>query len=245
MKRDKDVHTLETVKTIILVHGAFSDASIWSGVIPLLEVKGFRVVAIQLALTSLAEDIVITERALALEAGPVLLVAHWYGGVVITEVGNNPKVAGLVYVAALAPDRNESAISLLDTFPPTHLFRDLTTDGHGFLNVTSEGGLDLANDLSESQRNLLLATQRPTAEVVFRGKVKDPAWRKKPSWFLIPSDDRAVGTELQKREAEKANATVLTVTSSHLVLVSHPNKVAAFVEQAVTSLASKQRYRKE
>jgi pimeloyl-ACP methyl ester carboxylesterase len=236
VKRDKDVHTLETVKTIILVHGAFSDASIWSGVIPLLELKGFRVVAVQLALTSLAEDIVITERALALEAGPVLLVAHWYGGVVITEVGNNPKVAGLVYVAALAPDRNESAISLLDTFPPTHLFRDLTTDGHGFLKVTSEGGLDLANDLSESQRNLLLATQRPTAEVVFSGKVKDPAWRKKPSWFLIPSDDRAVGTELQKREAEKANATVLTVTSSHLVLVSHPNKVQLLLSKQLPPL---------
>jgi pimeloyl-ACP methyl ester carboxylesterase len=240
MKRNKDIHTPEKVKTIILVHGALSDASIWSGVIPLLESKGFRVVAVQLALTSLAEDIEITERALALETGPVLLVGHWYGGVVITEVGNNPKVTGLVYVAALAPDRNESAISLLDAFPPTHLFRDLTSDGHGFLKVTPQGVFDLANDLSESQRNLLLTTQHPTAEAIFSGKVKNPAWRKKPSWFLIPSDDRAIGTDLQKREAEKANATALTVASSHLVLVSHPDKVAAFIEQAVTSVADEQ-----
>src|SRR5258708_10123738 len=121
MKKSKDIHTLEKIKTIILVHGALSDASIWSGVIPLLESKGFRVVGVQLAVTSLAEDIAITERALALEAGPVLLAGHWYGGVVITEAGNNPKVAGLVYVAALASDRNESAVSLLDAFSPTHL----------------------------------------------------------------------------------------------------------------------------
>jgi len=240
MKKSKDIHTLEKIKTIILVHGALSDASIWSGVIPLLESKGFRVVAVQLALTSLAEDIAITERALALEAGPVLLAGHWYGGVVITEAGNNPKVSGLVYVAALAPDRNESAVSLLDAFPPTHLFRDLTSDGHGFLKVTPRGVIDLAHDLSESQRNLLIATQHPTAEAIFSGKVTNPAWRKKPSWFLIPSDDRAIGTDLQKREAEKANATALTVNSSHLVLVSHPDKVAAFIEQAVTSLADEQ-----
>ena len=175
MKKSKDIHTLEKIKTIILVHGALSDASIWSGVIPLLESKGFRVVAVQLALTSLAEDIAITERALALEAGPVLLAGHWYGGVVITEAGNNPKVAGLVYVAALAPDRNESAVSLLDAFPPTHLFRDLTSDGHGFLKVTPRGVIDLAHDLSESQRNLLLATQHPTAEAIFSGKVTNPA----------------------------------------------------------------------
>lgn len=240
MNRNQDIHTLEKIKTIILVHGALSDASIWSGVIPLLGSKGFRVVAVQLALTSLAEDIAITERALALETGAVLLVGHWYGGVVITEVGNNPKVAGLVYVAALAPDRNESAISLLDAFPPTHLFRDLTSDGHGFLTVTPRGLFDLAHDLSEDQRNLLLATQHPTAEAIFSGKVNNPAWRKKPSWFLIPSDDRVIGTELQEREAEKAHATALTVTSSHLVLVSHPDKVAAFIEQAVTSLADEQ-----
>jgi pimeloyl-ACP methyl ester carboxylesterase len=242
MKRNKDIHIPKKVKTIILVHGALSDASVWSGVISLLESKGFRVVAVQLALTSLAEDIAITERALALEAGPVLLVGHWYGGVVITEVGNNTKVVGLVYVAALAPDRDESAISLLNAFPPTHLFRDLTSDGHGFLKATSGGVLDLAHDLSESQRNLLLATQHPTAEAIFSGKVKNPAWRKKPSWFLIPSDDRAVGTDLQKLEAEKAHATSLIVASSHLVLVSHPDKVAAFIEESVISLENEQEY---
>jgi len=121
-EKSKDIHTLEKIKTIILVHGALSDASIWSGVIPLLESKGFRVVAVQLALTSLAEDIAITERALALEAGPVLLAGHWYGGVVITEAGNNPKVAGLVYVAALAPDRNESAVRSSMLFLPPIFF---------------------------------------------------------------------------------------------------------------------------
>src|SRR5260221_8206523 len=110
MKKSKDIHTLEKIKTIILVHGALSDASIWSGVIPLLESKGFRVVAVQLALTSLAEDIAITERALALEAGPVLLAGHWYGGGVITEAGKNPKVAGLIYFTVFAPERDQATV---------------------------------------------------------------------------------------------------------------------------------------
>jgi len=221
--------------TIMLIHGAFSDASIWSGVIPLLAAKGFKVIAVELALTSLSEDVAITERALALEDGPVLLVGHWYGGVVVTEAGNNPKVAGLVYIAALAPDQDESAISLLDALPPTHLFRDVTTDGHGFLKLTPGGLADLAPDLTESQRSLILTTQHPTAGAIFGGIIKNPAWRHKPSWFLIPSDDRAVGTDLQKREAERANAKALVVTSSHLVLVSHPDEVAAFIEKAVIS----------
>jgi pimeloyl-ACP methyl ester carboxylesterase len=228
------------VKDIILVHGALSDGSVWSAVIPLLEAKGFRVVAVQLALTSLADDVTITQRALALEAGPVLLVGHWYGGVVITEAGNNPNVAGLVYIAALSPDRGESALSLLNAFPPTHFFRDVVTDGRGFLKLTPAGANDIGFDIPQNQRKLLLATQHPTAEAIFSGEIDDPAWRKKPSWFLIPSDDRAVGTELQKKEAERAEATALTVDSGHLVLVSHPDKVAAFIEQAVTSLADSQ-----
>jgi pimeloyl-ACP methyl ester carboxylesterase len=221
----------------MLVHGALSDASIWSGVIPLLEAKGVKVIAVELALASFSEDVAITELALSLEDGPVLLVGHWYGGVVITEVGNNPKVVGLVYVAALAPDRGESANSLLDAFPPTHLFRDVQTDGHGFLKLTTRGVSDVAFDLTESQKNLFLATQHPTSVAILSGKIKEPAWRHKPSWFLIPSDDRAIGTDLQKREAEKADATTLIVTSSHLVLVSHPDRVAAFIEEAMISLA--------
>jgi pimeloyl-ACP methyl ester carboxylesterase len=222
-----------TVKTVILVHGAWADGSSWSKVIPLLEARGLHVVAVQLPLTSLADDVAATKRALALEQGPLLLVGHSYGGVVITEAGNDPKVAGLVYVAAFAPDTGESALSLLKSFPPTPVGAELRPDSTGFFKLTPKGiAEDFAQDLSETEKKILIATQGPTSGAALSATVTDPAWKTKPSWFVIASNDRVIGADLEKAEAEKLKATTITVPSSHVAMLAQPAKVAAFIERA-------------
>src|SRR5450631_1433430 len=196
------------VKTVLLVHGAWADGSSWSKVIPLLEAKGLHVVAVQNPLTSLADDVAATRRAIALQDGPVLLVGHSYGGVVITEAGNDPKVVGLVYVAALAPSEGGSVASVTKPFPPAPLGSEVRADAEGFLTVTAKGiAEDFAQDLPDKEKQLLTSTQGPTAAVVFGGTVTTAAWKAKPSWCVIASNDRAVSPDLEKAEAEAMKAT--------------------------------------
>ena len=232
-------HSPQGIRNIVIVHGAWADGSSWSKVIPLLQAKGLHVVAVQNPLTSLADDVAATKRAIALQDGPVLLVGHSYGGVVITEVGNDPKVVGLVYVAALAPSEGESVASITKPFPAAPLGSEVRADAEGFLTVTPKGiAEDFAQDLPDNEKQLLTATQGPTAAAVFGATVTAAAWKTKPSWSVIASNDRAVAPELEKAEAAAMKATSITVPSSHVPMLSHPKEVADFIEQAAATAGS-------
>src|SRR5882672_9736952 len=220
------------VRNIVIVHGAWAHGSSWSKVIPLLQARGLHVVAVQNPLTSLADDV-------GLQDGPVLLVGHSYGGVVITEAGNDPKVVGLVYVAALVPSDGESVASVTKSFPPAPLGSEVRADAEGFLTVTPKGiAEDFAQDLPDNEKQLLTATQGPTAAAVFGATVTTAAWKTKPSWCVIASNDRAVSPELEKAEAAAIKATSITVPSSHVPMLSHPNEVADLIEQAAAKAGS-------
>jgi pimeloyl-ACP methyl ester carboxylesterase len=220
------------VKNILLVHGAWADGSSWSKVIPLLTAAGLHVVAVQLPLTSLADDIAATKRAIALEDGPVLLVGHSYGGAVITEAGNNPKVAGLVFIAAYAPDKGESSLSLA-TANPTPVGNEIRPDAAGFLKLTAAGiGDDFGQDLSTAEKIMLVASQGPTAGAALGAPSTEPAWKSKPSWFLIAAKDRTISPDLQEKEAARMNAATIIVSTSHLAMLADPVKVADFIKTA-------------
>ena len=220
-------NSLQGVRNVVIVHGAWADGSSWSKVIPLLQAKGLHVVAVQNPLTSLADDVAATRRAIASLDGPVLLVGHSYGGVVITEAGNDPKVVGLVYVAALAPSDGESVASVTKPFPPAPLGSEVRADADGFLTVSPKGiAEDFAQDLSDTEKQILAATQTPTAAGVFGATVTTAAWKTKPSWCVIASNDRAVSPELEKAEAAAMKATSIMVPSSHVPMLSHPEEVA-------------------
>ncbi len=226
------------VRNIVLVHGAWADGSSWTKLIPLLEAKGLHVVAVQNPLTSLADDVAATRRAIARLDGPVVLVGHSYGGAVITEAGNDPKVAGLVYVAAFAPADGESVTSTGKAYPPSPLSAEVRPDAQGFLSVTAKGiAEDFAQDLPASDQRLLLATQGPTAAAVFGANVSTAAWRTKPSWFVVASHDRAIPPELEKAEAAAMKATVITLPTSHVPMLSHPNEVADVIVEAASKAA--------
>jgi len=197
------------------------------------------VVAVQNPLTSLADDVAATRRAIALQDGPVLLVGHSYGGAVITEAGNDPKVVGLVYVAAFAPSGGESAASVSKPFPRTPLGGEIRAVANGFLIVTPKGiAEDFAQDLSDEEKHVLTAIQAPTAAAVFEATITTAAWKTKPSWYLITSNDRTVAPEFQKAEAAKMKATSITVPSSHVPMLSHQKEVADLIEQAAAKAES-------
>ncbi len=217
-------------KNVLLVHGAWSDGSSFEKVIPLLQQQGFNVISVQIPLTSFADDVATTKRALALEEGPVILVGHSYGGAVITEVGSDPKVVGLVYLAALAPDSGESTSSLLGSVPATPLFSELSEDAYGFLKVSVQGYLDdFVEGLPKKEQKVLAATQEPTNAASLGGAVDDVAWKDKPSWYLITEGDRAVSTDLQLFMAHRIHASSFKIPSCHVVMLSHPDLVSSLI----------------
>jgi pimeloyl-ACP methyl ester carboxylesterase len=233
------------VDNIILVHGAWADGSSWSRVIPLLEARGFHVTAVQLPLTSLADDVATTKRAItrmtAEQPGPILLVGHSYGGVVIGEVGNDPNVVGLVYVAAFAPDYGESALSLLSglqTPPPVndHLVRD----AEGFFTIDQAGvAEDFAQCLPEVERRVLTSTQGPTSGAALTGTATSPAWKTKPSWFIVAKQDRTIPPALEKMMATRIGATTFTFNSCHVAMLDVPFKVADVIADAARRIGER------
>ena len=226
-------------KNVVLVHGAWADGSCWSKVIALLQAKGFHVVAVQNPLTSVADDVEATKRIIALQDGPVILVGHSYAGVVITEAGNEPKVVGLVYVAAIAPAEGESIISVSKPYPPAPLGSELRPDAQGFLTATRKGiAEDMAQDLPDKEQQILTATQGQTAAAVFGGTVTRAAWKSKPSWAVIAGNDRAIPPQLEKDEAAAIKATSITLPANHLAMLSHPREVAELIEQAAAKAQS-------
>ena len=190
-------------------------------------------VALQNPLTSLADDVAATKRIMALQDGPVILVGHSYAGVVITEAGNDPKVVGLVHVAAFAPREGEAINSVSKPYPPAQLGGELRLRAQGFLTATRKGiAEDMAQDLPGTEQQILTATQGQTAAAVFGATVTRAAWKSKPSWAVIAGNDRAIPPELEKDEAATIGATSITLSSNHLALLSHPREVAGLIEQA-------------
>lgn len=230
------------VKNVLLVHGAFADGSSWAKIIPLLEAKGYKVTAVQNPLTSLKEDVAAAKRAIALQDGPVLLVGHSWGGVVISEAGNDSKVAGLVYIAAFAPDNGQSLNDVAKTASPAPGNRQVKPDAFGFLSLTPKGiHEDFAQDLPIAERKIILATQGQWAAFTTGEKVSKAAWRAKPSWYIVSSQDRMINPDLQRAMAKRINAKTLELNASHVPMVSQPAKVASFIVEAARDVSVPER----
>ncbi len=226
------------VKNIVFVHGAFADGSSWAKVIPLLEAKGYHVTAVQNPLTSLADDVAATKRALAQQDGPVLLVGHSWGGMVISDAGTDPKVAGLVYVAAAAPDPNQS-LGELTKDAPTPGLKKIKADA-GFLSMTPQGiNEDFAQDLTPTERKVIIATQQPVAAAAFGEKMATVAWQTKPSWYIVAANDHMISPALEQAMAKKIKATTLTLQASHVPMLAQPQKVADFIAEAAKKAPAK------
>jgi pimeloyl-ACP methyl ester carboxylesterase len=221
------------VSSVILVHGAWADGSSWAKVIPLLQARGLRVTAVQLPLNSLEADVATVKRAIALEDGPTVLVGHSYGGVVITEAGNDPKVVRLAYIAAFAPDAGQSAGSLGASVEPARLNAEIRADEEGFLKLTESGVKnDFAQDLTPNEKSILFAAQGPTAGAALGRNVSNAAWKTKPSWYLVATADRAIQPTLQRAMAKTINAKAIEVTSSHVAMLARPEETANLILEA-------------
>ncbi|GAB4021280.1 alpha/beta fold hydrolase [Spirosoma koreense] len=228
------------VQNIVLVHGTWADGSSWSKVIPLLEAKGYNVLAVQNPLTSLGDDVAATKRAIELQNGPVLLVGHSWGGVVITEAGNHDQVAGLVYVAAAAPDEGQSFLELVQTASATPGNDQIRPDKYGFVSMSPKGIFeDFAQDLPKSEQQLILATQGPQAFSALQEKITKAAWKTKPSWYVVATNDRMINPDLERTLAKKLKATTLEVPTSHVAMLAQPEKIASFIIEAAGKLGTK------
>jgi pimeloyl-ACP methyl ester carboxylesterase len=224
-------------KTVVLVHGAFADGSSWDRVIPLLQAKGLKVVAVQNPLTSLADDVAAAKRVIDSQSGPVILVGHSWGGTVITEAGNHAKVAALVYVAAFAPDAGEATSDLGKGGPPPPGSASIRPDSAGFLYLTPEGvAKDFAQDLPAAQTKIMAATQGPVAAKSFDEKVTNAAWKSKPSWYIVAEKDRMIQPDLERAMARKIKAKMTALPTSHVAMLTRPNEVAAVILAAAAAV---------
>ena len=225
------------IKNIVLVHGAFADGSSWAKVIPLLQAKGLNVIAVQNPLTSFAEDVAAAKRAIAQMEGPVLLVGHSYGGMIISEAGKDPKVAGLLYVAALVPEEGQNVNDVNAAMPPTAVGPEIKLSPEGFLSLSLKGINEFfVQDASPEERKLIFATQVTWAASATQEKVYSPAWKTKPSWSIVAAKDGMINPDLQRFKAKLIKATTLELLSSHVPMVSQPNKVADFIIGAAGKL---------
>src|SRR5437764_7063443 len=229
-----------TVRNVVLVHGAFADGSSWAKVvplkvIPLLEAKGLHVTAVQNPLSSLADDVAATKRAIANQDGPVILVGHSWAGMVISEAGNDPKVAELVYVAAIVPDENQSANDVLKPYSPPPGLAEAKPDAAGFLSLSRKGiDEDFVPDLPPAERAIVYATQGPWNLACLADKVSVPAWTTKPSWY-IAVNDRMLSSEYEQAIAKHIHATTTTLPTGHVPMLSRPKEVAAVIIEAANT----------
>ncbi len=220
------------IKNIVIVHGALADGSGWRKTANLLEKDGFNVAVVQEPISSLADDVAATNRVLDLQNGPSLLVGHSYGGMVITEAGNRPDVAGLVYVAAFQPDKGESLIGLASSKPAGSMNIRETKDSQYLYIDPATFAADFAADLPKDEANFLARSQVFASKTAFTAKVGDPAWKTKKSWAIVASDDRSINPELERSMAKRAGSDVTEIKASHAVFASQPEKVAAVIEKA-------------
>ena len=221
------------IRNVVLVHGGFVDGSGWQGVYGILTRDGYKVTVVQTPTASLADDVAVTRRAIAAQDGPVILVGHSYGGVVITESGNDPKVKGLVYVAAFAPDKGESVSSLIANPPPGAATPPILPPQDGFLFLDrSRFAASFAADVAPAEAAFMADSQVPWGVAALQGQVTAPAWKSRPSWYLVTADDRMIPAAAQHQMAARAKATVVETAGSHAVYVSNPQVVAALIEKA-------------
>jgi len=227
-----DTAAAPTVRNVVLVHGAFADGSSWAKVIPLLEAKGLHVTAVQNPLSSLADDVAVTKPVIAMQEGPVILVGHSWAGMVISEAGNDPKVAGLVYVAATVPDEDQSAGDVVKPYQPSPGLGEAKPDAAGFLSLSRKGiDEDFVPDLPPAERAIVYATQGPWNSACLGDKVSIPAWTTRPSWF-IAVNDRMLSPEYEQAIAKHIHATTTTLPTGHVPMLSKPKEVAAVIIDA-------------
>lgn len=223
------------VKNIVLVHGGFVDGSGWEGVYKALTKDGYTVVIVQNPTISLADDVAVTKRAIAAQNGPVILVGHSYGGAVITEAGNDPKVAGLVYITAFALDKGESVSALIKDAPPGAPVPPILPPVDGYLLLdNAKFPASFAGDVSPEKAAFMADSQVPWGVNALNGTISEPAWRTKPSWYLVTTEDKMIPPDAQRAMSKRAGSTVVEVKGSHAVYVSQPQAVALLIEKAAT-----------
>jgi len=225
------------VKNIVLVHGAFADGSSWSKVVSKLQAKGYHVIAAQNPLTTFEEDVAAAKRAIAQMDGPVLLVGHSYAGLIISEAGKDPQVAGLVYVSALVPEDGQSASDINAAMPTTGVEKFFQLSDDGFLSLPEKAVNEyFAQDATDEERKIIFATQVPWAAVITTQKVNDPAWKTKPVWQIISAKDGMINPDLQRFKSKIIKAKTLELNVGHVPMVSQPGEVADFIAAAAGTL---------
>jgi pimeloyl-ACP methyl ester carboxylesterase len=229
----------KTSPTIVLVHGAWADGSSWNRVIPILQAKGLQVIAVQLPLTSVADDFGAARRIVEDTEGPIVLVGHSWGGMAVTQAGVDPKVAALVYLSAFAADIGETGSSLIGAHATPPALSTIVSDKAGFVYQTEAGmAQNVAPDLPVAEARVLAATQGRLAGAAFGQTVTAVAWKTKPCWYVVTPDDRVISVDLQRALAERMNARTSELRASHMSLLSQPGKVASVIEDvAATVLA--------
>src|ERR1700720_3422946 len=225
------------MKNIVLVHGGFVDGAGWEGVYKILKKDGYNVSIVQNPTISLADDVAVTKRILAAQDGPAILVGHSYGGAVITEAGNDPKVAGLVYITAFAPDKGQPVSSLTPNPPPGAPVPPIPPPQDGYLFLErAKFPASFAADVDAEKAAFMADSQVPWGVEALSGKISQPAWKTKPSWYLIVTDDKMIPPDAQRFMSKRAGSTVVEVKGSHAIYVSQPEAVAALIEQAAKSM---------
>jgi pimeloyl-ACP methyl ester carboxylesterase len=225
------------MKNIVLVHGGFVDGSGWEGVYSILKKDGYNVSIVQNPTISLKDDVAATKRILAAQDGPAILVGHSYGGAVITEAGNDPKVAGLVYITAFAPDKGESVATLIQNPPPGAPVPPILPPQDGYLFLErAKFPASFAADVNADKAAFMADSQVPWGVEALNGKISEPAWKAKPSWYLIVTDDKMIPPDAQRSMSKRAGSAVVEVKGSHAIYVSQPEAVAALVEKAAKSV---------
>jgi pimeloyl-ACP methyl ester carboxylesterase len=231
--------TKPNAANIVLVHGGFVDGSGWESVYTLLKKDGSLVTVVQNATISLADDVATTRRALAAQDGPAILVGHSYGGAVITEAGNDPKVVGLVYIAAFAPDAGESVATLIKDPPPGAPVPPILPPQDGYLLLDkAKFAASFAADVDAEKAAFMADSQVPWGVEALSGAVSQPAWKTKPSWYLVATEDKMIPPPAQRLMSKRAGSTVVEARGSHAIYVSQPAAVAALIEQAVEATAA-------
>jgi len=224
---------MAAVENVVLVHGGFVDGSGWEDVYKILKKARYNVSIVQNPTISLEDDVAVTKRVIAAQNGPVILVGHSYGGVVVTEAGNDPKVAGLVYIAAFAPDKGESVAALIKDPPPGASAPPILPpqDGYLFLDKAKFAAA-FAADVSAEKAAFMADSQVPWGVAALSGSITEPAWKTKPSWYLVATDDKMIPPPAQQFMSKRAGSTVVEVKGSHAVYVSKPEAVATLIDKA-------------
>jgi pimeloyl-ACP methyl ester carboxylesterase len=223
----------QTVRNVVLVHGGFVDGSGWQKVYNILRKDGYNVSIVQNPTTSLADDVAVTRRAIAQLGGPVVLVGHSYGGAVITEAGTDPKVERLVYITAFAPDQGESVQTLIANPPPGAPVPPILPPQDGFLMLDrGKFAASFAGDVAPAEAAFMADSQVPWGVQALGGTITVPAWKSKPTWYLVATEDHMIPPPAQRHMAQRAGATVAEAAGSHAIYVSKPEVVARFIEQA-------------